>query len=152
MRETGNGGDLTSAMSEATRERMEGVRRGLLHLHKALMDSERASYEAVYGRMTPGEFLQQLIHNPWFAWLRPFSEMVVQIDEMQEAGRGTKAAQPLPTEQEAGDILGQARLLLNPANGDDLSGGRYGEILQKDLVVAAAHAEVAKQLPALDLG
>ncbi len=148
MMETETGSDLTqTALSDETRARMEGVRRGLLHLHKALLDSERVSYEQVYGRMTPGELLQQLIHNPWFAWLRPFSEMVVRIDEMQEAGRGTKAAHPLPTEQEAGDVLEQVRLLLNPAMGSDLSGGRYQEILQKDTVVAAAHAEVAKQLP-----
>ena len=137
-------------LSEATRVRLEGVRRGLLHLHKALLDSERAAYELASGRrVTPGELLQLLIHDSWFAWLRPFSELVVQIDEMQEAGKKARSSS-LPTEDDATAALGQARSLLNLAEGETGAGSRYFEALQKDPATILAYAEVLKFFPVTD--
>ncbi|MBC8103786.1 MAG: hypothetical protein H7Z41_14520 [Cytophagales bacterium] len=128
---------------------MNGIRYGLLHLHKALLDSERAAYEQVSGRVSPGELLQLLIQDPWFAWLRPFSETVVQIDEMLEAGKRTKEpSETLPTEEDAAAVLQQVRRLLKPTESEAGGGGRYYEALQKDPATVLAHAEVSKFLPA----
>jgi hypothetical protein len=133
-------------LSDATRVLLEGVRRGLLHLHKALLESERAAYEQVNGRVTPGELLQLLINDAGFSWLRPFSELVIQIDELQEAGKGTKAAQELGTEQEAQTLLEQARLLLKTADKETGSNKQYYEALQDDPATIQAHTELLKLL------
>ena len=137
--------NLSPALTEATRVRLEGVRRGLLHLHKALLDSERGVYEQNAGRrVTPGELLQLLIHDAWFAWLRPFSEMVVVIDEMQEAG---KKSPGLLTERDVLEVLGQARLLLEMTENGTGSGGRYFAALQNDPATILAYSEVLRYFP-----
>jgi hypothetical protein len=133
------------ALSDATRQRLDGIRRGLLRLHKALLDAERAAYEREKGRVSPGELLQLLIGDARFAWLRPFSEMVVLIDEMQEAPRD---AEESPSEQDGLALLAQVRQMLSPTAGEAGSGGRYYETLQQDPAAVLAHAEVVKLLPA----
>jgi len=56
------------------RERLLALHSVLLRLHKALLDSERTTYEAVHGRiLSPGAFLQLVIHNEWFTWLQAMS-------------------------------------------------------------------------------
>ncbi|MES2464694.1 MAG: hypothetical protein V4671_29375 [Armatimonadota bacterium] len=142
-KEMGDPGE--AALSEGTRQRMEGVRRGLLRLHKTLLDSERAAYEQVYGRVSPGDLLQLLINNQRFAWLRPFSEMVVQIDEMLEADRDSEEA---ATEQGGVALLQQVRLLLTPTETETDASRRYHDALQKDPATVLAHAEIVKLLPA----
>ena len=59
----------------------------LLRLHKALLDDERVSYERVHGRIpSNGAFLQLVLGDAWFAWLRPLSQLMVKLDElMREA-------------------------------------------------------------------
>ena len=52
------------------REHLAQLRAALLQLHKALVESERHSYEQNIGSITsPGHFLQLLTTDPWFAWL-----------------------------------------------------------------------------------
>ena len=54
----------------------------LLKLHKALIDSERVVYEKEVGPIkSPNHFFQLLTSEPWFAWLRPISQLIVAIDE-----------------------------------------------------------------------
>ena len=142
--------NLSPVLTEATRIRLEGVRRGLLHLHKALLDSERAAYEQTNERrVTPGELLQLLIHDRWFAWLRPFSEMVVVIDELQEAG---KKSPGLLTERDVLDVLGQARLLLEMTESGTGSGERYFAALQNDPATILAYSEVLRYFPETNVG
>ena len=64
---------------------VDQLRRALLRLHKALLDDERVSYERVYGRIASnGEFLKLVLGHTWFAWLRPLSHLVAQLDEFVE--------------------------------------------------------------------
>jgi hypothetical protein len=61
---------------------LKSVREILLSLHKALLDSERTSYELVHGKInSSSEFLQLLINDNRFAWLRPVTTLIVQIDD-----------------------------------------------------------------------
>src|SRR5688572_30229445 len=63
-------------------EQLNHLRRALLALHKALLDHERIRYEQLRGRFeSSGELLQLVLNDPWFAWLRPLSGLIVQIDE-----------------------------------------------------------------------
>lgn len=54
----------------------------LLSLHKSLVDFERETYERTHGRVTSGQFLNLLLEHPDLAWLRQFSTLIVDIDEM----------------------------------------------------------------------
>ena len=57
------------AGTQAIRQRLSGLRNALLVLHKALVDSERVSYEQTVGTIpSPNHFLQLLTGDPWFAW------------------------------------------------------------------------------------
>ena len=61
---------------DPVRDHLKEVRRGLLRLHKALIDAERAVWERETGPVSNGRFLQALIEDPFFAWLRPFSGLI----------------------------------------------------------------------------
>src|SRR5882757_4294072 len=67
---------------EQARQKLAELRQTLLTLHKALLDSERTAYEIAHGIVpSAGAFLQLLINDPWFQWLRPITTLLVQIDE-----------------------------------------------------------------------
>ena len=71
-----------SAEQEAIRRPLVELRDALLHLHKALLDSERAVDEKEIGPIhSPNHFFQLLTNDPWFAWLRPILQLIVAIDE-----------------------------------------------------------------------
>jgi hypothetical protein len=60
---------------------MVDVRRGLFRLHKSLIDAERHAFERGRGPQSNSQFLQALIHDDYFAWLRPFTGLIVEMDE-----------------------------------------------------------------------
>src|SRR2546429_6774654 len=63
---------------ERVKRRGADLRNALLSLHKALVDSERVSYEQAIGAIqSPNHFLQLLTRDPWFAWLHPLSQLIV---------------------------------------------------------------------------
>ena len=79
---------LSGPPTDDARQRLTGLREALLTLHKALLDSERTAYEIVHGPIQgPAAFLQLLINDARFAWLRPITTLVVQIDEALAAKR-----------------------------------------------------------------
>jgi len=136
-------------LSDATRERLQGISLALLRLHKVLLGVERGAYEKLYGRVLSGsELLQLLIQNPWFSWLGQVSKLVVQIDEMLDRAKAKKK-EPV-TEQEAGAVLEQVRSLLRPdedSGSDETFSRRYKQALQQDPNSILAHAEVIRFLP-----
>jgi hypothetical protein len=68
--------------SDPARQSLIDLRNRLLQLHKVLLEDERRTYERVHGRIpSPGAFLQLLLSDSWFAWLRPVTGLVVEIDE-----------------------------------------------------------------------
>lgn len=128
-------------VSGETRTRLADMRRALLRLHKTLLDAERVSYERGRGSVGgSGEFLQLVLNDPWFAWLRPVSELVVRMDELLEAAQEA-------TEGEALTALGQVASLVRPSDGNGEFGRRYRETLQVSPDAVIAHAELSKLLP-----
>lgn len=125
-------------LSDPVHQRLFELRNGLLRLHKALVESERASYEKDVQRISSrGQLLNLLLHDPWFAWLRELSQLVVLIDEMLDAD--------VPSEIiDADRLIAQARELLVPAETGAGFGRRYFEALQRDPNVVMAHAEALK--------
>jgi hypothetical protein len=58
------------------------LRPQLLELHRSLVESQRIGYERVHGRTSAADFLQVLINDPAFAWLKPLTGLVAQLDEV----------------------------------------------------------------------
>ena len=125
----------------ALRQPLLEFRHALLHLHKALIDSERAVYEASVGPVqSPHHFFQLLTNDPWFAWLRPISQLIVVIDETLDA------REPL-TNDNIDAVIMESVFLLIPAKAEGEFSARYLAALQRDPAVVLAHAQVAKRIP-----
>ena len=70
--------DLGAALAAA---RLRALRTVVLALHKAVLDAERTRYEALHGAMgSPQQVLRLVMADPFFAWLRPLSDFVIQAD------------------------------------------------------------------------
>ena len=79
-------------LSPDRRQQLEEVRRGLLRVHKALLEDARIRYEREQGRIEgSGALLRLVLNDPWFAWLHPLSGLVVQIDELLASDEATLA-------------------------------------------------------------
>ena len=124
------------------RDRLNAVHGGLLRVHKALIDHQRVQYELDRGPVgTPLQFLKVVLDDPAFAWLRPMSELIVQIDEFTSLRQ--------PGEAKVGEaLLAQARDLLLP----DEAGGpfqrAYHAAVQDSEAVAQAHGEWRQMIQA----
>jgi len=128
-------------ISAELRERLRGVSRALLRLHKSLLDDERAQFERVRGRIeSSGEFLQLVLHDEWFAYLRPFSALLVQIDELLDAEEATRA--------EADALIAEARAMLKPSEAGSEFERRYYAALQREPDVILAHRDAVRILSA----
>jgi hypothetical protein len=129
----------TTPLSPDRRQQLEEVRRGLLRVHKALLEDARIRYEREQGRIEgSGALLRLVLNDPWFAWLHPLSGLVVQIDELLASDEATLA------DGEA--LLNQARGLIRPdANGDGFQ-RRYHRAIQDVPDVLIAHVALGKHL------
>lgn len=122
------------------KERLLALHSVLLRLHKALLDSERAAYESVHGRIpSPGAFLQLVIHDEWFTWLQAMSGLIVQIDLVSEAKGGV-------VEADAQQILHQTRELLKPDPNAEGFARRYSDAMQRTPDIATIHAAALELL------
>jgi hypothetical protein len=128
-------GDMLPA---ATLSHLQQLRRSLLHLHKTLLDMERADFERLSGRLTSGELLQLVINHEQFAWLRQISALVVQMDEML-------SAEEPAIKSDVDNLLDQARLLFTSL-ADKTFQEKYQAALQREPAAVMAHAEIAKLL------
>jgi hypothetical protein len=127
---------------EDDRRRLAELREALLRLHKVLLESERVGYEQTFGKIqSPYQFLKLLTDDPWFAWLRPHSQLIAAMDEAL-AGK-----EPL-TAVAVEDFTRQANQLLLVTEGGEGASRHYFEALQRDPDVIFAHAEAAKLLRA----
>ena len=124
------------------RDALERIRVDLLLVHRTLLQIERIRYERVHGRVANNSaFLQLVINDAWFEWLRPMAQMVLLIDE-----RTSDKKQRL-TEGEAHTLIGRGRALLRA----DADGDPFQQLYHKAVLefpefavlaakVAAAHA------------
>ena len=111
----------------------------LLKLHKSLVDHERVTYEAFNGKTTSTEFLNLLLNNQDLEWLRRFSTLIVDIDEMFAQRDGF-------SEEQIDSHLDRMRELMAMEGGDGFFQAKYRLALQNDLDAAALHADIKKLL------
>jgi hypothetical protein len=136
--------DLTFSDSEPAglRQRLAMVRPALQALHKALLDSERVSYETSFGATVSAyQFLQLLTSDPWFAWLAPVTHLLADMDALLDAKT------PL-TAIAVETLLQKTKSLLTPTETGEGFSRQYDEVLQRDPEVLFAHVALAKALRA----
>jgi hypothetical protein len=119
--------------------RLRELRNGLLRLHKALLDAERAGWEQAHGGVSSGELLQLLVSHEQFAWLHSISELIVRIDEMLEADEPAAI-------DEVKSFFSQAGSLTRPSEAGSEYEAKYYAALQREPSAVLAHREVRQIL------
>jgi len=115
---------------------LDNIFKGLLRLHKALLDDERVAYERVHGRIpSNGAFLQLALNDAWFAWLRPLSQSIAKLDELSESDDAA-SRETIPA------LLVSVQTLLMPTEEGEGFGRQYHDALQRSPDVVLAHAGV----------
>jgi hypothetical protein len=126
------------------RTSLKSLRDQLLLLHKSLLDSERATYERDIARITStGQYLNLVLGDPWFQWLRELSAFIVLIDET------LAQKEPPATVEDGARLIAQARSLLVPAEEGSGFARRYFDIMQRDPAAVLAHSDMLQVLNAL---
>lgn len=129
----------STPLTQEARQHLDDVRRGLLRVHKALLDDARIRYEREQGRIEgSGALLRLVLNDPWFAWLHQLSGLVVQIDELLAAEE--------PTVADGDALLNQARALIRPDSNGDGFQRRYHRAIQDVPDVLIAHVALGKHL------
>jgi len=127
-------------MPEPAPRRLAELRTILLRHHKSLLDGERAVYERDVAKIdSTGQYLNLVMNDPWFAWLRELSQFIVVVDV------ATSPKNP-PTEETAERLIADARRLLTPDEAGQGFARRYFEVLQRDPEAVLAHRDVMEAL------
>ena len=116
-------------------ERLRDARNLLLKLHKNLVDHERAIWEGMNGAVTSAQFLSVLLEDRDFAWLRKFSTLIVDIDEMFAQRDGYSA-------ENVEIHLTKLRELVAMEDEDEEFKAKYQAALQQDLDAAARQGDL----------
>ena len=123
-------------MQDLARPHLTALRNGLLLWHKSLLDSERAAYERDVARITTtGQYLQLVLDDPWFAWLREISQFIVIVDE-------TLAQKEPATPADASRLIAAARDLLLPSESGSEFARHYDRAMQRDPSAVLAHGKM----------
>jgi hypothetical protein len=119
------------------RTRLKTMRDGMLRLHKSLLELERAAYERDVAPITStGQYLNLVMDDPAFQWLRELSAFIVMVDEAL-----AQKAPPI-TEEDAERLVAQARGLLSPAPQGIGFARRYFELMQREAAAVLAHRDM----------
>ena len=124
-------------INSESRELLGNLRNLLLEQHKLLLDRERSAYEKANGPIGgPGTFLQLVLGDTHFAWLKQISTLVVEIDEA--LSRRSTAGQAV-----ADALMAQAREMMRPREaGSDFQVRYFGAVQESaDVVILQCRIE-----------
>jgi len=115
------------------RDGLRDISRALLPLHKRLIESAKSDYAFAYNsNATATQLVELLQSDPFFAWLKPLTSLIVDIDEMTRTDFEPADVDAIVTRIEG--------LLAEP---------KYIEMLQQDVEVASGHAALRQALQRL---
>ena len=118
-------------------ETLKNARNILLKLHKSMLDLEREMYEGIHGKVNATDFLNLLLEDEDFAWLRQFSMLIVEIDEMFALKAGVTA--------ELVEVnLKKIMQLVEMTKPDEYFRAKYQFALQRDPNAAGLHSQLKK--------
>src|SRR5512140_2119739 len=120
-------------------ERLKKTRDILLKLHKSMLDLEREMYEGIQGKQNAADFLNLLMEDEDFAWLRKFSMLIVEIDEMFDLKSDV-------TPELVDANLKKVRELVEMKEDDEYFRAKYQFALQRDPNSAGLHSQLKKLL------
>lgn len=110
-------------------------------LHKALLRAAQSAYEIEHGPVTGGaQLLHLVVHDPAFAWLRPLSELMADLDALLDPEAAT-------SDDDQGAVRGELEHLLSPAGGELWAA--LTAFIQQAADVATAYARVRQLLLSL---
>jgi hypothetical protein len=116
-------------------EKLKNARNILLKLHKTMVDLEREMYEGIHGKLNAGQFLNILLEDEDFTWLRKFSMLIVEIDEMFDLKESIEADM-------VDANLVKVRELIEMTEPDEYFRAKYQFALQRDPDAAGLHSEL----------
>ena len=117
------------------REKLKNARNILVKLHKSMLDFEREIYEGIHGKQSATDFIGILLEDEDWAWLRKFSMLIVEIDEMFAQKQGH-----LDETVEAN--LGKIKELIEMRESDEYFRAKYLFAIQKDPDSAGLHSQM----------
>jgi redox-sensitive bicupin YhaK (pirin superfamily) len=117
--------------------------RALQEVHRSLIETARDRYELAGGPVrSRGELLDLLLHHETFAWLRPLSGLIVQIDELA-------ARDPVPTSAETEAMGTLVQAFISSSDDPGAFGSRYVRLLASEPHVAMSHVSLREALSGL---
>jgi hypothetical protein len=123
---------------------LEQLTAALRELHRRLIDVAKVEYERARGPIGgPGALLQLLMGDPAFAWLRPLSGLMADLDALLD-GQG-----PISSADAAAARAEVEGLLAEPAARDTPFTPAYLDVLQCEPGVIPEHARVRRAFEAL---
>ena len=127
-------------ISAESRTMLDSLSDLLIAQHKLLLDRERASYEALYGKIAgPGPFLALVLGDAHFFWLKQISNLVVDIGEA--LARRSTAGQAV-----ADELVARARELMRPREiGTDFQ-MRYSAAVQESTEIVILQCRIEELL------
>jgi hypothetical protein len=126
-------------------------------LHRALMENARLDYERERSvKLNPTELLRLLTTDAYFNWLRGLSELMVEIDIIQDAGAAVMTEMQTAVRQAVEHfVVAPAPATTDPDTGyltvpasADAFAQHYWACVRNDPHVAMAHAGVKQALTA----
>lgn len=114
------------------------LRHEVLHLHKALVEVEREDLERREGRLTPHQFLDRLLHDEAYAWMKQLSALIIGLDEWLD--------DPAAAPDAADEYIAALRQMVQPDPAGDAFQQRYAARMQTSPAVVMAHAAVVRAL------
>ena len=116
-------------------EKLKNARDILLKLHKSMLDLEREMHEGIHGKLNPTDFLNLLMEDEDFSWLRKFSMLIVEIDEMFDLKEAV-------TVEMIDANLTKVKELVELNEPDEYFRAKYQFALQRDPNSAGLHSQL----------
>lgn len=125
-------------LTDETRRKLKDLSKAFLRLHKTLLENAKAQYETVNGKIPSANiYLQLVLDDPHFAWLRKISSLIALIDEAVSVRRPA-------TETDAQSLINEAKILLSFEDADDDFNDRFQTALQNNADAVVGHNDVLK--------
>ena len=117
----------------ALRAALRELSKALIPLHRHLIDAAKSDYAFGYAPVeSPTHLIRLINEDPFFAWLKPMTSIIVEIDEL--ARRDFTNADATAIAQRVESFLAEPH---------------YIELLQREVDVATGHAALRKVLAKL---
>ncbi len=118
---------------------LKEARLQFLKLHKLLVDLERIEFEKLNGKISGGYFLNLLVKDERFTWLRKFSTLIADIDETLSLNDGLSLDM-------IEKYLAKMLSIVNLQTVDVDFNENYKDSIQANFEVAEKHSKLKKLL------